>query len=133
VKETSNDGFTQLPFRFAEISRVLLDVCVESTNNKCLLIIPSASDDLPNPDKIRSLLKDLREARQAKARSGLEGLEHSTLGVRLPLNCSLKAHEKSSYPICLPWRSTRSVHFSSKPCRSWVNFVRANKINVGYK
>ncbi|KAJ7284133.1 DNA replication complex GINS protein PSF2 [Mycena rebaudengoi] len=66
VKETSNDGFTQLPFRFAEISRVLLDV---------------ASDDLPNPDKIRSLLKDLREARQAKARSGLEGLEHSTLGL----------------------------------------------------
>ena len=42
----------------------------------------SASDDLQNPDRIRSLLKDLREARQAKSREGLRKLDHLTLGVR---------------------------------------------------
>nr|GAT58215.1 predicted protein [Mycena chlorophos] len=63
-EETSQPGFTQLPFHFAEISRVLLDV---------------APDDLQSPDKVRTLLQDLREARQAKARLGLEGLEHSTI------------------------------------------------------
>ena len=41
----------------------------------------SASDDLENPEKIRSLLKDLREARQAKSREGLETLDHSELSV----------------------------------------------------
>ena len=40
-----------------------------------------ASDDLDNPDKIRSLLKDLREARQAKSREGLKTLDHSELSV----------------------------------------------------
>lgn len=41
----------------------------------------SASDDLENPEKIRSLLKDLREARQAKSREGLKTLDHSELSV----------------------------------------------------
>jgi GINS complex subunit 2 len=41
----------------------------------------SASDDLENPDKLRSLLKDLREARQAKSRDGLKTLDHSELSV----------------------------------------------------
>lgn len=40
-----------------------------------------ASDDLENPDKLRSLLKDLREARQAKSRDGLKTLDHSELSV----------------------------------------------------
>ena len=44
-----------------------------------------ASDDLDNPDKIRSLLKDLREARQAKSREGLKTLDHSELSV---CNCN---------------------------------------------
>ncbi|KAJ6515602.1 DNA replication complex GINS protein PSF2 [Mycena sanguinolenta] len=65
-EETTQAKFTELPFHFAEISRVLLD---------------GASDDLQNPDKLRTLLQDLREARQAKARTGLENLEHSTLGL----------------------------------------------------
>lgn len=34
----------------------------------------SASDDIPSSDKVRSLLKDLREARQAKSHQGLEAL-----------------------------------------------------------
>jgi hypothetical protein len=41
----------------------------------------SASDDLQNPDKIRNLLKDLREARQAKSREGLRKLDHISLSV----------------------------------------------------
>lgn len=49
-----------------EISKILLDV---------------ASDDLEQPDKLRSLLKDLREARQAKSREGLKHLYHSELSV----------------------------------------------------
>jgi GINS complex subunit 2 len=43
--------------------------------------ISSASDDFQNPDKIRSLLKDIREARQAKSREGLSQLDHSELSV----------------------------------------------------
>ncbi|KAJ7930057.1 Psf2-domain-containing protein [Mycena leptocephala] len=59
TQETTQAEFTKLPFRFAEISRVLLD----------------------GTRQLRTLLQDLREARQAKARAGLESLEHSTLGL----------------------------------------------------
>jgi len=82
--ETSRPDFSSLPFRFAEIAKVILDVLV-------LLSVPfflhalthiiSASDDLENPEKLRSLLKDLREARQAKSREGLKTLDHSELSV----------------------------------------------------
>ncbi|GLB34040.1 putative DNA replication complex GINS protein PSF2 [Lyophyllum shimeji] len=75
-RETSQPGFSDLPFRFAEVSKVLLDV---------------ASDDLENPDKIRSLLKNLREARQAKCRDGLGTLDHSELS--LPNLCSMEINE----------------------------------------
>lgn len=34
----------------------------------------SAADDIQDTDKLRSLLKDLREARQAKSREGLDQL-----------------------------------------------------------
>ena len=40
-----------------------------------------APDDIPSPDKIRSLLKDLREARQAKSREGLKMIDHNELSV----------------------------------------------------
>ncbi|KAF8897830.1 hypothetical protein BD779DRAFT_1667749 [Infundibulicybe gibba] len=75
-KETTQPEFSSLPFRFTEISKVLLDV---------------ASDDLENSDKIRSLLKDLREARQAKSRDGLKQLDHSELS--LPNLCSMEINE----------------------------------------
>jgi len=75
-EETSRPEFSQLPFRFAEISKVLLD---------------TASDDLENPDKLRYLLKDLREARQAKSRDGLEKLDYSELS--LPNLCSMEINE----------------------------------------
>ncbi|KAJ4492093.1 Psf2-domain-containing protein [Lentinula edodes] len=65
-EELSEPGYSRLPFRYAEVSKVLLDV---------------ASDDIQNTDKIRSLLKDLREARQAKSREGLEELNRSELSL----------------------------------------------------
>lgn len=49
-----------MPFRYAEVAKVLLDI---------------ASDDIMEPDKIRILLKDIREARQAKSRQLLLALD----------------------------------------------------------
>ncbi|WWC58592.1 uncharacterized protein I303_101135 [Kwoniella dejecticola CBS 10117] len=51
------ESFCSLPRRFIETSKVLLDV---------------APDDLMQPSTLRSLLKDLREVRQAKIRIGLQ-------------------------------------------------------------
>ncbi|TFK55589.1 Psf2-domain-containing protein [Heliocybe sulcata] len=76
TRETSQLEFCAMPFRFAEIAKIVLDV---------------ASDDLENPDKIRSLLKDLREARQAKSREGITKLDHSELS--LPNLCSMEINE----------------------------------------
>ncbi|KAF8507845.1 hypothetical protein BU17DRAFT_71042 [Hysterangium stoloniferum] len=76
IQETSAEGFSVLPLRFVEIGKVLLDV---------------ASDDLHNSDKIRNLLKDLREARQAKSREGLRKLDHEML--ELPHLCSMEINE----------------------------------------
>lgn len=76
TNETTQPEFSDLPFRFAEISKVLLDV---------------APDDLENPDRLRSLLKDIREARQAKSREGLDQLDHNELTL---LNlCSMEINE----------------------------------------
>lgn len=49
------------------------------------LTLDSASDDLENPEKIRTLLKDIREARQSKSREGIRRLDHSELGVCYPI------------------------------------------------
>ncbi|KAJ8597422.1 Psf2-domain-containing protein [Rhizopogon salebrosus TDB-379] len=76
ARETSRPEFSKLPLRFAEIAKVILDV---------------ASDDVQNADKIKSLLKDLREARQAKSRDGLQKLDHSELS--LPNLCSMEINE----------------------------------------
>jgi GINS complex subunit 2 len=86
TRETSNPGFSQLPFRFAEISKVILDMLVGTLlgYEDDTETVDSASDDLENPDKIRTLLKDIREARQAKSREGITKLDHSELGVRCP-------------------------------------------------
>ncbi|KLO16352.1 Psf2-domain-containing protein [Schizopora paradoxa] len=65
-EETSRPVFSDLPFRYAEISKVLLDI---------------ASDDLDQPDKLRSVLKDLREARQAKTREGLRAIDQNALSL----------------------------------------------------
>ncbi|KAI9635121.1 uncharacterized protein MKK02DRAFT_43801 [Dioszegia hungarica] len=56
-EKENQDGFNKLPRRFIETGKVLLDV---------------APDDLHLPAQLRSLLKDLREVRQAKIRLGLQ-------------------------------------------------------------
>ncbi|KZT05661.1 Psf2-domain-containing protein [Laetiporus sulphureus 93-53] len=76
ARETSQPEFSELPFRFVEIAKMLLDV---------------APDDVSNPDKIRSLLQDIREARQAKSQEGLSKLDHSELS--LPNLCSMEINE----------------------------------------
>lgn len=78
-----------------EISKVLLDMCVlwqfsaPVSILRQLFLASRASDDLEHPDKLRSLLKDLREARQAKSREGLKQLDHSELSVSFQLNFSV--------------------------------------------
>ncbi|KAN0126713.1 hypothetical protein V8E52_000353 [Russula decolorans] len=47
--------------------------------------------DIQNSDKIRYLLKDIREARQAKSREGLQKIDHSELS--LPNLCSMEINE----------------------------------------
>ena len=48
-----------LPYHWVDLATTLLDV---------------ASDDLVEPDRIRRLIRDLREARMAKMRKFMEGL-----------------------------------------------------------
>jgi GINS complex subunit 2 len=45
------------------------------------LIVYRAAEDFQESDKIQSLLKDIREARQAKSREGLSKIDHSELSV----------------------------------------------------
>ncbi|KAJ5105602.1 hypothetical protein NUU61_002949 [Penicillium alfredii] len=54
-----------LPFHWVEVSNMLLD---------------AASDDLVDPDQIRRQLKDLREVRMAKMRSGVDVLDAAATG-----------------------------------------------------
>ncbi|KAF8138382.1 hypothetical protein EV363DRAFT_1427305 [Boletus edulis] len=79
-EETSEPEFSRLPFRFAEIARAILDV---------------ASDDVQNAEKVRSLLKDLREARQSKSRDGLSQIDNSELS--LPNLCLMEINEIRPY------------------------------------
>ncbi|GAA5841983.1 hypothetical protein JCM5353_003640 [Sporobolomyces roseus] len=65
-EEQSSDEFSDLPRDYLEVSKILLD---------------SASDDLPTPEKLRLLLKDIREARQSKIRSGLSAVNSVHLGM----------------------------------------------------
>lgn len=39
------------------------------------MLLDAASDDLPEPDQVRRLLKDLHEVRMAKMRKGIEVLD----------------------------------------------------------
>ncbi|WVN90329.1 DNA replication complex GINS protein PSF2 [Cryptococcus depauperatus CBS 7841] len=56
-EKENGEGFERLPRRFMEISKVLLD---------------TAPDDVSQTTLLRSLLKDIREVRQAKIRMGLQ-------------------------------------------------------------
>ena len=50
-----------------------------------------ASDDIPSPDKVRSILKDLREARQSKSREGMEVIDAVHVEVSSSLSNALQA------------------------------------------
>ncbi|GAA6062594.1 hypothetical protein JCM10212_004189 [Sporobolomyces blumeae] len=65
-EEQSSSEFSDLPRDYLEVSKVLLDV---------------ASDDVTEPDRIRLVLKDIREARQAKIREGLAAVNSVHLGM----------------------------------------------------
>jgi len=71
-------GLLKLPKSFSTCRRAFF---VPTFIKFIIPVIYSASDDLENPDKLRSVLKDLREARQAKSRDGLKTLDHSELSV----------------------------------------------------
>ncbi|KAG0275553.1 DNA replication protein psf2 [Linnemannia exigua] len=58
-EEQSVDMFSPLPYHYMEIAQILLE---------------NAMDDIPSADATRTLLKDLREARQSKARAGVDAL-----------------------------------------------------------
>ncbi|GAA6048065.1 hypothetical protein JCM3770_000174 [Rhodotorula araucariae] len=64
--EQTQPEFSELPRDYLEVSKVLLEV---------------ASDDVPSPDRVRLLLKDIREARQAKVREGLGAINAVHLGM----------------------------------------------------
>ncbi|CAO3594887.1 unnamed protein product [Absidia cylindrospora] len=65
-QEENKDEFCNLPFYYMETAHMILE---------------SASDDIPNVDQVRKLLKDLRETRQSKARVGLTALDNRWLGM----------------------------------------------------
>ncbi|KDE05090.1 hypothetical protein MVLG_04530 [Microbotryum lychnidis-dioicae p1A1 Lamole] len=75
-EETTDEGFSDLPRDYLEVSKILLEV---------------ALDDIAQPDKVRLLLKDIREARQAKVRAGLAAL--NPIHLAMPNLASLEVNE----------------------------------------
>ncbi|KAF8337619.1 uncharacterized protein EI90DRAFT_3043604 [Cantharellus anzutake] len=77
--------FTDIPFHYSEIAKVLLDMCVATPYRipqpvqESILSLYRASDNIQSPDKIRSSLKDLREARQAKLRNNLGSIDFAII------------------------------------------------------
>jgi GINS complex subunit 2 len=55
-----------LPYHWLELGEILLE---------------AASDDVPEPDRVRGLLRDLREVRMSKMRGSVKGLEGEGGGV----------------------------------------------------
>jgi hypothetical protein len=81
-----------------------------------------APDDIQNSDKIRSLLKDIREARQAKSREGLQKIDHSELSVSTTPRCLLCLLTAAvSYRIYVLWKSMKS---GPSLCEPWA-FLRS--------
>ncbi|TQS37033.1 hypothetical protein Golomagni_02507 [Golovinomyces magnicellulatus] len=57
---TSNAPSEYLPYHWLEIGEILLEAC---------------SDDIPDAERVRGLLRDLREVRMAKMRNSVKNLE----------------------------------------------------------
>ncbi|ORZ08548.1 putative DNA replication complex GINS protein PSF2, partial [Lobosporangium transversale] len=58
-EEQEEELFSTLPYHYMEIAQLLLE---------------NACDDIPSADAVRTLIKDLRETRQSKARQGVAAL-----------------------------------------------------------
>ncbi|KAF9314001.1 DNA replication protein psf2 [Podila horticola] len=58
-QEEDEPRFSELPYHFIETAQLLLE---------------NACDDIPSADAVRTLIKNLREARQSKARLGVAQL-----------------------------------------------------------
>ncbi|GAC97095.1 potential GINS DNA replication initiation complex subunit [Pseudozyma hubeiensis SY62] len=71
--ETTQPGFSSLPHYWIGVSQALLS---------------NASDDVPNSNRVRALLKDIREARQSKILSGVPMIN----SVHLQMH-NISAHE----------------------------------------
>lgn len=71
--ETTQPGFSDLPHYWIGVSQVLLY---------------NAADDIPNSNRVRALLKDIREARQSKILSGVPMIN----SVHLQMH-NISAHE----------------------------------------
>ncbi|OAP59963.1 hypothetical protein AYL99_04965 [Fonsecaea erecta] len=65
---TVHANATMLPYHWFELSEILLE---------------AASDDIPEPDRVRQLLRDIREVRLAKMRKRVEHLSGDGEGTRL--------------------------------------------------
>ncbi|KAI9348863.1 DNA replication complex GINS protein PSF2 [Pilaira anomala] len=65
-EEEKEKEFSILPFHYMELAQMLLE---------------TAEDDIPNAEQIRTILKDLRETRQAKSRMGVKILDDTWLGM----------------------------------------------------
>ncbi|KAF9577174.1 DNA replication protein psf2 [Lunasporangiospora selenospora] len=63
AEQDDSDRFGTLPFHYMETAQLLFE---------------NACDDIPSADHVRTLLKDIREARQSKARRGVEFLGSSS-------------------------------------------------------
>ncbi|SGY39916.1 BQ5605_C003g02294 [Microbotryum silenes-dioicae] len=101
-EETTDEGFSDLPRDYLEVSKILLEVQVLHSKLFQMGLIRiervrfvvnhnSASDDIAQPDKVRLLLKDIREARQAKVRAGLAAL--NPIHLAMPNLASLEVNE----------------------------------------
>ncbi|POS85037.1 GINS complex, partial [Erysiphe pulchra] len=62
---TADSPSEYLPYHWLEIGEILLETC---------------SDDIPDPERVRSLLRDLREVRMAKMRNSIKDLESGGIG-----------------------------------------------------
>ena len=89
-----------------------------STAKFSTLIVYRAPDDIQNSDKIRSLLKDIREARQAKSREGLQKIDHSELSVRDSISHLLCA--LTTVDSCKIYALWKSMRYDPSSCVPWA-------------
>lgn len=71
------DKFSALPYHYVEIAKELLAV---------------ASDDLPDANRIRSLVADIEDIRRRKVLNGLQSLDESALSVTLNHVSAMELH-----------------------------------------